>query len=242
MLIVETKDKLQRLKLKGMLTAFEEQANMTSINELSFEERFGFLVDREMLERENRSLQHRLKEAKLKDNAMIEDVDFKSTRGIDKSQIMSFSSCDWINRKQNIIITGPTGSGKTYLVCAIANKACREGFKSQYWRISRLFEELLIGKSDGRYMKLLEKISKAEVLILDDFGISALNEVQRRDLLEVIEDRYNISSTIITSQIPIDSWYELIGEPTISDAIMDRIIHNSHKIILKGESMRKQKK
>jgi DNA replication protein DnaC len=241
MLVIETKDKLQRLKLKGMLQAFEEQKNMRDVNDLTFEERFGFLVDREVLERENRSLQNRLKEAKLKENALLEDIDFKSSRGIEKSLIFSFSSCEWINRKQNIIITGPTGSGKTYLACALAQKACREGFKSQYQRIPRLFEELLIGKSDGRYVKLLEKISRAEVLVLDDFGISTLNEIQRRDLLEVIEDRYNTSSTILTSQIPIDKWYELIGEPTIADAILDRLIHNSHKINMKGESMRKQK-
>ncbi len=239
MLLNVTKEKLQQLKLKGMLIALEEQLHNPNIQTLSFEERFGFIVDKELIEKENRRLQVRLKDAKLKQDALVEDIDFKTKRGLDKSMLFTLSNCEWIQRKQNIIITGPTGAGKSYLACALGNKACREKFTVIYHRVPRLFEELSIGRGDGRYVKMLEKISKVDLLVLDDWGISPLNELQRRDVLEIIEDRYNISSTIIVSQLPSDNWYEIIGEPTIADAILDRLIHNSHKIELSGDSMRK---
>lgn len=236
----QTIEKLQRLKFKGMGKAFEEQLQMPQVKELSFEERFSFLVDRELTERENRKLTNRLRKAQLKENACIEDIDFKSSRGIEKSGILSLSDCEWIRRKQNIIISGSTGVGKTYLACALAQKACREGLSASYYRISRLFEELAISKGDGRYIKILEKIAKSDVLVLDDFGISVLDKNEREALLEIVEDRYKIRSTIIASQTPIEKWHEVIQDPTIADAILDRLVHNSHKIKMKGNSMRKE--
>lgn len=236
----QTIEKLQRLKFKGMGKAFEEQLQMPQVKELSFEERFSFLVDRELTERENRKLTNRLRKAQLKENACIEDIDFKSSRGIEKSGILSLSDCEWIKRKQNIIISGATGVGKTYLACALAQKACREGFSASYYRISRLFEELAISKGDGRYIKILEKIAKSDVLVLDDFGISVLDKNEREALLEIVEDRYKIRSTIIASQTPIEKWHEIIQDLTIADAILDRLVHNSHKIKIKGNSMRKE--
>lgn len=236
----QTIEKLQRLKFKGMGKAFEEQLQMPQVKELSFEERFSFLVDRELTERENRKLTNRLRKAQLKETACIEDIDFKSSRGIEKSGILSLSDCEWVRRKQNIIISGSTGVGKTYLACALAQKACREGFSASYYRISRLFEELAISKGDGRYIKILEKIAKSDVLVLDDFGISVLDKNEREALLEIVEDRYKIRSTIIASQTPIEKWHEIIQDPTIADAILDRLVHNSHKIKMKGNSMRKE--
>lgn len=241
MFLNATKEKLHQLKFKGMLKGLEEQLDNGEINNLSFEERFSFLVDKEYLERENRRLTNRLRQSRLKESACIEDIDFKSPRGIEKSYILSLSDCEWIRRKQNIIISGSTGAGKTYLASALANKACREGFSAAYHRIPRLCEELAIGKGDGRYIKLLEQIAKVNVLILDDWGLMVFNENQRRDILEIVEDRYNLHSTIIVSQVPVEKWYEIIGEPTVADAIMDRLIHNAHKIEMKGSSMRKKK-
>lgn len=240
MLINTTKEKLKQLKFKGMLTALEEQLQVADINNLPFEERFGFLIDRELIDRENRRLQNRLRQAKLRQDAFIENIDYKNHRGVEKSVILSLASCEWINKKQNIIITGPTGAGKSYLACALAQKACREGFNSIYERLPRLFQELTIAKGDGRYIKILDKIGRVDVLILDDWGITTMNESQRKDLLEIIEDRYSTRSTIIASQIPIDKWHELIGDPIVADALLDRLIHNAHKIQMKGESMRKK--
>lgn len=240
MLINTTKEKLKQLKFKGMLRALEEQLQVADINDLPFEERFGFLIDREVIERENRRFQNRLRQAKLRQDAFVENIDYKNHRGLEKSVILSLASCEWINKKQNIIITGPTGAGKSYLACALAQKACREGFNSIYERLPRLFQELTIAKGDGRYIKILDKIGRVDVLILDDWGITIMNESQRKDLLEIIEDRYNTRSTIIASQLPLDKWHELIGDPIVADALLDRLIHNAHKIQMKGESMRKK--
>jgi len=236
----QTIEKLQRLKFSGMEKAFEEQLQMPQVKELSFEERFSFLVDRELTERENRKLTNRLRKAQLKENACIEDIDFKSSRGIEKSQVLSYCDCEWVRRNQNIILSGSCGVGKTYLACALAQKACREGFSASYYRISRLFEELAISKGDGRYIKILEKIAKSDVLVLDDFGISVLDKNEREALLEIVEDRYKIRSTIIATQLPIEKWHEIIQDSTIADAILDRLVHNSHKIKIKGNSMRKE--
>jgi len=240
MLINQTLEKMNKLKWHGMSKIFEEHLHIPDIKELSFEERIGLMIDREITERENRRLTQRLNQAKLKINACIEDLDFKSGRGVNKSAILSLSNCDWVNRHQNIIITGPTGCGKTYLACALAQKACREGFYALYLRLDRLFQEMAIGRGDGRYLKLLEKFAKIDVLILDDWGLSILSDTQRKDLLEIIEDRYNVKSTIVTTQFPVDKWHEIISDPTIADAILDRLVHNSHKIEMKGGSMRKK--
>jgi len=240
MYINQTLEKLQTMKLSGMVKAFEEQLAMPQIKELSFEERLNLLADREMIERENRRLKYRLVFARLKMNAVIEDLDFKIPRGIDKSVILSLANCEWVRQHQNIIITGPTGVGKSYLANALAQKACREGFQALYQRLSLLLSELAMAKGDGRYAKILDRLSKSHVLILDDWGLQPLTESQRRDVLEIVEDRYNTRSTIITTQFPIEKWHELIGDATIADAILDRLVHNAHKIQMKGSSMRKK--
>ncbi|MBA4369350.1 MAG: AAA family ATPase [Desulfobacterium sp.] len=239
MLNEQTLEKLYSMKLNGMADAFKDQLVQPGIHDLSFEERFAFLVDQLWTWKEDLRMQTLLKNAKLRDNACIEDIDYKVPRGIDKSVILSLSGCDWIRNAQNLIITGPTGVGKTYLSCALANQACRKGYSSFYKRSSRLFQELTISRVDGTYPKLMNKISRTKVLIIDDFLITPMKEKDRKDLLEVIEDRHGLMSTIISTQIPMENWFEAIGDPTISDAVLDRLIHNSHKINLKGESMRK---
>jgi DNA replication protein DnaC len=180
-----------------------------------------------------------LSNAKLKINGCIEDIDFKTPRGLDKSVILRLATCDWIRNAQNIIITGPTGVGKTYLACALANRACRMGYSAFYIRIPQLFQELSLARGDGSYPNLMKKLTKAKVLILDDIGLAPMTAPERRDLLEVIEDRHGLASTIVATQLPIEIWHENIRDPTIADAILDRLVHNAHKINLKGESMRK---
>jgi DNA replication protein DnaC len=236
-----TLDKLQDLRFTGMAKALTEQMALPDIDELSFEERLGLLVDREMTEREDRRLTTRLRQAKLKQNACIEDIDFKQPRGLDKSLILDLAQCQWIKRHLNLLITGPTGVGKTWVACALAQKACREGFTSLYLRLPRLLQELPIAKGDGTYTRLMNRLAKVDVLILDDWGLSKLIAEQRRDLLEILEDRHDNRSTIVTSQLPLDQWHHIIGDPTLADAILDRLVHNAYKFNLKGESMRKNK-
>ena len=228
-----TLDKLQDLRFTGMAKALTEQMALPDIEELSFEERLGLLVDREVTEREDRRLTTRLRQAKLKQNACIEDIDFKQSRGLDKSLILDLAQCQWIKRHLNLLITGPTGVGKTWVACALAQKACREGFTSLYLRLPRLLQELPIAKGDGTYTRLLTRLAKVDVLILDDWGLSKLIAEQRRDLLEILEDRHDNRSTIVTSQLPLDQWHHIIGDPTLADAILDRLVHNAYKINLK---------
>ena len=242
MLTHPTLEKLHSLKLSGMVNALEEQIQMGDLKELSFEERLGLLVDREVTERRNRKLQTLLKKAKLRLNASIEDIDYRHPRGLDKSLILSLASCQWVEEHNNILITGPTGAGKSYLACALAQKACREGYRTLYFRLPRLLQELTMARGDGRYGKMLINLAKNDLLVIDDWGLASLDDHGRRDILEILEDRHNIRSTIVTSQVPLENWHEIIGDPTIADAILDRLVHNAYKITLKGESMRKKLK
>jgi DNA replication protein DnaC len=236
-----TLDKLQALKFTGMVAALADQMAMPDIDDLAFEERLGLLVDREITERENRRLTSRLRRAKLRHNAALEDIDYQNSRGLDKGLIQSLAACQWAKEHLNVLITGPTGVGKTWLACALAQKTCREGYTAQYVRLTRLLRELMIAKGDGCYPKLLANLAKVDVLILDDWGLMKLSAENRRDLLEVLEDRHGTRSTIATSQLPVDEWHAVIGDPTLADAILDRLVHNAYKINLRGESMRKRK-
>jgi DNA replication protein DnaC len=240
MLTEQLKSKMMSLKLRGMLKGFEEQIQNPALYDFSFEERLGSLIEQEDLDRENRRLQNRLKQAKLKTGTILENIDFKTERNLDKKQILSLGNCSWILRKRNLIITGPTGIGKSHLASSLAHKACREGFSAIYLRMPLLFEDLILAKLENRYKRLLEKIAKINLLVLDDWGLFSLNDDQRRGLLEVVEARYSVASTIIVSQVPVDQWFKLIGDPIIADAILDRIVHNSERISLAGESMRKK--
>lgn len=241
MLIHPTLEKLESLRLTGMLTALQEQMGMDDINDLSFEERLGLLVDREAVCRESRRLKTRLRKAKLRHSAAVEDIDFRHPRGLDKSLVMRLADCNWLKNHENLIITGPTGVGKSYLACAFAQKACRTGYSAIYLRTSRLFENLGLAKGDGRYIKLLTGFAKTDLLVLDDFGLAKLNREHQHDLLEILEDRHGLKSTLVTSQLPVEHWHEQIGDPTMADAILDRLVHSAHKIQLKGGSMRKKK-
>jgi len=239
MLLHPTIDTMKALRLFGMVKALEEQENTPEWRRLEFEERLGLLVDRERIEQENRSLTARLRRARLGQQAAIEDLDLRNSRGLDRSLLAALSSCDWVTSHHNILITGPTGVGKSYLACALGHKACREGLSVLYHRLGRLFSELSIAHGEGRYLRFLKILAQVDVLILDDWGLTPLNAEQRRDLLELIEDRHARKSTIVTSQLPVDSWHEWLEDETLADAILDRLIHNAYKINLKGESMRK---
>ena len=235
-----TLDKLHALKLTGMAAALADQSVTPDITELSFEERLGLLVDREMTERENRRMTSRLRRAKLRHTAILEDIDYRNSRGLDKGLIQSLSACQWVKEHLNVLITGPTGVGKTWLACALAHKACREGYTAHYVRLTRFLRELTIAKGDGQYPKLLANLAKVDVLVLDDWGLVKLSAENRRDLLEVLEDRHGRRSTIATSQLPIEEWHGVIGDATLADAILDRLVHKAYKINLRGESMRKR--
>lgn len=232
-------NKIQQLRLYAMAKAFKEQLEQPEITQLSFEERLGLLIDIELTAKENRRLQVRLRSAKLQESACFEDIDYLTSRNLDKSLLATLSSCQWIASHHNILIVGPTGTGKTFLACALAHKACLLGYTAYYCRINRLLSELQISKGDGQYGKRIAELAKTDVLILDDFGLAALTEEHRRDLLEILDDRHNKRSTIVTSQIPIKLWHSTIGNETLADAILDRLIHNAYRLEITGESMRK---
>ena len=242
MFINQTIDKLHEMRLTGMAEALTEQLNNPNHSELSFEERIAWLVDRHWSWRENRSLKRRLANAKLRDReASVEAIDFRRPRGLDRSEILSLATCQWVARHHNLIITGPCGVGKSFLACALAQKAIRERYTGYYTRQPPLLRDLAMARADGSLDKRLGLLARVDVLIIDDWMMTALGESERRDILEIVEDRYNTRSTILTSQIPIDQWHEQIGDPTSADSILDRLVHNAYRLELKGESMRKVK-
>lgn len=223
-----------------MIQALESQMQTPEANSLPFDDRFGMLVDAEVTARDNRRLQGRLRAAKLRQAACIEDLDFRTARGLDRSTLTLLATSQWIALHRNILIDGPTGSGKSFIACALAQKCCRDGYSVIYERASKLFHELSIAKATGRYSKLLASIARKDLLVIDDFGLAVLTDEQRHDLLEIVEDRYERRSTLIAGQLPVEQWHDAIGEPTIADAILDRLVHNAYKICINTkESMRK---
>jgi DNA replication protein DnaC len=238
MLNEPTMNKLYEMKLNGMAEAYEEQRSQSRTSDLSFEERFAMLVERQWIWKENRALTRRLAHAKLKQPACIEDLDFRKSRGLKRSQINQLAGCDWVTYHQNIVITGPTGCGKTYVACALAQKACREGHRTLYFYAPKLFRALSMAHADGSIGNLLTKLARAQVLVVDDWGIPKISEQQYRDFLEILDDRHGLGATLMTSQFCLDDWHQTIPDPTVADAILDRIVHNAHRIEMEGKSMR----
>jgi DNA replication protein DnaC len=241
MLLHPTVNLLNELGLTGMARSFANLDTQPEARLLGHAEWLGLLLDQEVTARRQKRFETRAKTARLRHDASLEDVDYQATRGLDRGLFLKLGSCDWIRSKRNLLITGPCGVGKSFLACALGQKACREDFSVVYHRASQLFAALTLGRSDGRYAKMLRTLSRANLLIIDDWGPEALNADRRRDLLEIVEDRYDRGSILITSQIPVDRWYEVIGNPTLADAILDRVVHNAYRIDLTGESLRKRR-
>lgn len=241
MLMQPTLEKLKSLRLQGMLKAYLEQQGVPDVSRLSFEERLSLLVEREVVERDSKGLQRRLKAAKLKQNACLEAIELSTERGLTAPMVAHLASGAHLRAKQCVLITGPAGVGKTHLACALGNQACRQGYSAAYHRTSRLLQELRVARADGRYGRALAQLARVDVLILDDWALAPLTDEQRRDVLEVMEDRHGLRTTIMTSQLPIEHWHEHIGDPTLADAILDRVVHGALKLALTGDSMRKRK-
>ena len=241
MLNQPTLEQLRSLKLNAMASAWEEQAQQAASTALSFDERFALLVEAEWRQRENQRLGRVLKEAKLKlGHAAIEDIEYPARRELDRAVIRQLATCRWVQEHHNILITGATGTGKTYVACALAQQACRRGSKALYRRASRLFDELALARADGTFVRLLARLARTDVLIIDDWGLAAVQDQERHDLLEILEDRHGARSTIITSQLPPKTWHAHLADPTLADAICDRLFHNAHRLVLKGPSRRKE--
>ena len=241
MLNSPTHDKLSALRLHEMAHAWQEQQRLADHDALTFDERFGLLVDAQWLGRENRRLQRSLKEARLRlTQASLEAIEHRPQRPLDKALLRQLATGRWIAEHHNVVITGPTGTGKTFIACALAHQACRTGYRVLYRRMTRLFEELTLAHADGSYVRLLARLARADVLVLDDWGLAPVSDSDRRDLLEIFEDRYGLRSTILTSQLPVEHWHDHLGEATVADAICDRLLHNAHRVALTGPSWRKE--
>jgi DNA replication protein DnaC len=241
MLNHQTLEQLIALRLEGMAQALEEQRRQADISQLDFEERFGLLVQRQWLWRQNRALAARLHHAQLKVAASLEDIDYRHPRGLKRAQIDQLRASQWVANHHNCLITGPTGSGKTYLACALAHQACRDGHRVGYYYAPKLFRELQNAHADGSLLKLLKKLVRAALIVIDDFGVAAVTGKQYRDLMEILDDRHGLGSTLITSQFPVDEWHGVINDATVADAILDRLVHNAYRLKLEGESMRDPK-
>ena len=243
MLNAPTLDQLHALKLAAMAAAWTEQQHQADMTALAFDERFGLLVEAEWLARENKRLGRALQEAKLKlSQACIEAIDYPARRELDKAVIRQLATCRWIDEHHNVILVGATGTGKSFIACALAHQACRKGYRAGYRRASRLFHELALARADGTYVRLLAKLARLDVLLIDDWGLAPIQDAERRDLLEILEDRYGVRSTIITSQLPPAQWHDYLSDATLADAICDRLLHNAHRLVLKGPSRRKEAK
>lgn len=239
MLTNPTLETLRSMRLYGMAQAYTEQTQQPEITTMSFDDRFAMIVDHEWSCRQDRRLARLLKEAKLKISACPEDIDYNRPRGLDRSVMRSLVTCDWIRQHHNALVSGPTGVGKTFVVCALAFAACRQGFSARYWRLSKLLFEISLARGDGSYGNLLNRLSRVDLLVIDDWGISPISEQETRDILDIVDDRSLTRSTIIASQLPLEEWYSSMADPSMAEAILDRLVHNAYKIVMKGESMRK---
>lgn len=241
MLTEPTTEKLKAMRLEGMMAAWREQQAQPQVASLSFDERLGLLIDAEWLHRENARIGRALREAKLKmSQACVEDIDYPVKRELDKAVVRQLASCRWVHEHQAILITGATGTGKSYVACALAQQACRKGFRAIYRRAPRLFEELALARADGTYPRALARFARFNVLVVDDFAIAPVTDMQRSDLLELLEDRYGARATIVTSQLDPTHWHDYLAEPTLADAICDRLLNNAHRLALKGPSRRRE--
>ncbi len=240
-MINQTLERLRAMRLLAMADACQQQAGQADFSSLTFEERFGLIVEYEWTDRQNRHLKRLLRDAHLKLPACMEEIEFSSARGLDRSFLLRLATCEWIQNHLNVIVTGLTGAGKSFVASALGNAACRQGYSVRYYRLSKLLTDLAIARADGSYGKLFGSICKVKLLILDDWGLAPCSQAESREILDLVEERYNISSCVIVSQIPVDHWPEVLGDPTLADAVLDRLVHNSYKISLKGPSMRKLK-
>jgi len=241
MLTEPTMEKLYAMKLNGMADAWQEQQQQPQSSDLSFDDRLAMLVERQWIWKENRALATRLQYARLKQPACLEDIDFRHPRKLKRAAIDQLASCDWVRHHRHCLITGPTGVGKSYLACALAHQACREGFRALYYYVPKLFRQLTLAQADGSLTRLLKKLAKVDLLLIDDWGLTPLEPDQYRLFLEILDDRQGTGANILTSQYPINTWHERVGDPTVGDAILDRLVHNAHRLELDGDSLRKKK-